>query len=106
MVAITADGPRGPRHSMNPGLAWMARATGFPILPSGVVCDRAWRLSSWDEYNIPKPRARIAVSWGRPLTVPRESSPDELAQATVEIRARIMAAERAGFEHLGLEPDF
>ena len=26
-VVVTPDGPRGPRHSMNPGLAWLARAT-------------------------------------------------------------------------------
>ncbi len=106
IVAITPDGPRGPRHSMNPGLAWMARATGFPILPAGIACDRAWRLSSWDAYSVPKPRARIAVAWGPPVSVPRDSSPEDMEQATREIRERIMAAERAGFAHLGMEPDF
>lgn len=106
MVAITPDGPRGPRHSMNPGLAWMARATGFPILPAGIACDRAWRLSTWDAYSVPKPRARIALAWGPPVSVPRESSPEDMERATAEVRERIIAAERAGFAHLGSEPDF
>ena len=32
-LVITPDGPRGPRHSINTGAAWLARATGAPILP-------------------------------------------------------------------------
>ena len=57
-IVITPDGPRGPMHSMNEGLAWMARATGFPVLPVGLACDRHWSMSSWDRFTIPKWRAK------------------------------------------------
>jgi lysophospholipid acyltransferase (LPLAT)-like uncharacterized protein len=104
VVAITPDGPRGPMHSVNPGLAWMARATGRPILPLGNAVDRAWRLSSWDRFTIPKPRARIALTYGAPIEVPRDIDEVGLAAATEAIREGIFRVERAGFERLGMEP--
>ena len=105
-VVITPDGPRGPRHSMNNGLAWMAKVTGFPVLPCGFVCDRAWHFKSWDAFTIPRPRARLALVYGAPLEVDSDAGEPELARATDEIRARMLAAEARGFEHLGREPDW
>lgn len=106
LVVVTPDGPQGPRHSMNPGLAWMARATGFAVLPVGIVCDRAWHMNSWDRFDVPKPGARVVVSYGNPVQVPRELPSDGLAEATERIREELVNAERAGFAKLGREPDF
>lgn len=106
IVAITPDGPRGPRHSMNPGLAWMARATGFPVLPTGFASERMWHARSWDRYNIPKPRARIAVAYGEPVRVAHDASADEMHAATEDIRKRLLEVEREAFAHFGQEPDF
>jgi lysophospholipid acyltransferase (LPLAT)-like uncharacterized protein len=106
VVAITPDGPRGPRHSMNPGLAWMARATGFPIVPFGMVSNRAWRLSSWDAFTIPKPFARVAFVYGEPVQVPREAGEAELAAATELIRERLLACVRRGLIHVGAREDW
>jgi lysophospholipid acyltransferase (LPLAT)-like uncharacterized protein len=105
-IVITPDGPRGPRHSINPGPAWMARATGFPILPCGLVADDAWHLKSWDHFTIPKPRARVAVVFGEPMFLGPETTDDEIRASTDELRARMIAAEERGFEHLGVEPDW
>ncbi len=105
-IVITPDGPRGPRHSMNPGPAWMSRATGFPVVPCGCVCDRAWRMNSWDRFTIPKPRARIALVYGEPMVVNRRATDRELEEATAEIGVRMIRAEERGFEHLGCERDW
>ncbi len=105
-VVITPDGPRGPRHSVNPGLAWLARATGYPIVPCGFGCDRAWRAHSWDRLTIPKPRARVAIAYGEPLHVPRSAGAEELALATKTLHDRLMQAELACCEALGVEPDW
>ena len=105
-VIVTPDGPRGPRHTLNPGLAWMARATGAPILPLGMSCDSAWRLRSWDRFTIPRPRARVAFTWGEPLCVGRAGGEGALREATRELGERMLALERRGFEHLGAEPDW
>ncbi|MCA8980560.1 MAG: lysophospholipid acyltransferase family protein [Planctomycetes bacterium] len=105
-LVITPDGPRGPRHSMNAGLAWMARATGHPIVPCGFVCDRAWRVKSWDRMTIPKPGARVVTVYGEPIHVSRDGGDDELEAATNSIRERMLEAEQLGFERLGVERDW
>jgi lysophospholipid acyltransferase (LPLAT)-like uncharacterized protein len=106
VLIITPDGPRGPRHSMNPGLAWMARATGYPIVPVGFGCDRAWRARSWDRFTIPKPRSRVAMVYGKPVRVAREASAAELEAATEEIRRNLIEAEERGFAALDVERDW
>lgn len=105
-VVITPDGPRGPRHSMNEGLAWMARATGFPVLPLGLACDRSWHTSSWDHFTIPKWRAKTVVSYGPPLWLAKDSSLEERSAFTGKVRAAMLAEELRAFAELGLEPDF
>lgn len=105
-IVITPDGPRGPRHSVNPGPAWMARETGFPLLPVGLVADRAWHLASWDHFTIPKWGARIVVNYAEPIEVDAEADDAELAHATSEMGRRMRAAEEEGFQRLGVAPDW
>lgn len=93
-VVITPDGPRGPRQTMNLGLAWLARETRCPILPLRVECDRAWRLKSWDRFQIPKPWARVTIEYGELLEVSPAADDDELERATELIRTRLQ--ERSG----------
>lgn len=105
-LVITPDGPRGPRHSMNLGLAWMARATGHPIVPCGFAAEPAWRLSSWDRFTIPKRGARVACVYEKPLVVGREGGDAALADATEEVRRRLLRAERRAAARIGAEEDF
>ena len=106
VIVITPDGPRGPRHELRPGLAWLARETGFPVLPMGFACDKAWRLKSWDRFTIPKFGARVVLSYGEPVRVARDANEAQLAEASRAIRASLIAAETLGFRHLGEEPDW
>jgi len=106
VLFITPDGPRGPMHTMNPGLAFMARATGREIVPLGFASDRAWHADSWDHFTIPKPFARVCVVYGEPVPVSREANDAEQEEATALVRERTLDAERRGFERLTCEPDW
>jgi len=68
-VAFTPDGPRGPRRELKPGVVAAAQRGGAVIVPVHARADRAWRLNSWDRFLIPKPAARVTVSYGRPFEV-------------------------------------
>ena len=105
VLAITPDGPRGPMHSMSPGLVWMARATGYSVVPAGFVADRAWRMKSWDRFTVPKPFARVSFVYGPPIAVPRRTTNAELENASLALRDALVRAERRAFEVLGLEHD-
>lgn len=77
-VAITPDGPRGPRHKFAPGAVIAANRADVPIVPTVAHVDRFWQLSSWDGFVIPKPFARITVAYG-PETRVTAASPREAA---------------------------
>lgn len=68
-VAFTPDGPRGPRRELKPGVVAAAQRGAAPIIPLHAEADRAWRLHSWDRFVIPKPFARVRISYGRPFEV-------------------------------------
>jgi len=101
MVVVTPDGPRGPRHAVNPGLAWMASRTGHAVLPAGYVCDAARALRTWDRYTLPRRGCRAVVAYGAPIEVPKDAGRAELERASTRIRDEILAAERAARARLG-----
>lgn len=105
VVIVTPDGPRGPRHSTNPGLAWLARETGVPILPISLVCDRSWHLNSWDRFTIPRPGARILTTYSEPVVVPEGTPDDGLEAFTDTVAERLVSGEARGFETLGVPSD-
>lgn len=63
-LAITPDGPRGPRRQLAQGPIYLASKLGLPIVAMGMGYDRPWRAPSWDRFAIPRPfsRARGIVS--------------------------------------------
>jgi lysophospholipid acyltransferase (LPLAT)-like uncharacterized protein len=84
--AITPDGPRGPARVFAPGAAVAAQRTGALIAPIRAQASRAWRLKSWDRFLIPKPFARVRVSFG-PLTAVAAASPREAAEHAPRLQA-------------------
>lgn len=84
--AITPDGPRGPARVFAPGAAVAAQRTGALIAPIRASASRAWRLRSWDRFLIPKPFARVRVSFG-PLTPVVADSPRDAALQVPALQA-------------------
>jgi len=68
-AAFTVDGPRGPARVVQPGVVFLAGATGQPILPYHIESDRHWTLNSWDRTQIPKPFSTVALVFGEPIAV-------------------------------------
>jgi lysophospholipid acyltransferase (LPLAT)-like uncharacterized protein len=69
-VAMIPDGPLGPRYVVQPGVITLSKITGAPIVPVALSASRGWSLSSWDEFLIPAPFARLVVMFGEPMRVP------------------------------------
>ena len=70
-LAITTDGPKGPRYSFKPGAILLAQMSGRPMLPMAFHASRAWQFRAWDRFVLPWPFARIAVAVGEPRYVPK-----------------------------------
>jgi lysophospholipid acyltransferase (LPLAT)-like uncharacterized protein len=69
-LAITPDGPRGPRRELKPGVVMVASQTGLTIVPVGIGFVRAWRFSSWDRFAIPCPGSTMVGVVGSPIAIP------------------------------------
>jgi lysophospholipid acyltransferase (LPLAT)-like uncharacterized protein len=93
-VAFTPDGPRGPRRELKPGVVAAAQRGGGVIVPIHARADRAWRLDSWDRFLIPKPGARITVTYGRPFEV--ETGDGGLAKGLTEAGVRLAEIAEVG----------
>lgn len=78
-LAITPDGPKGPRYEAHDGVIATAQITGLPILPVSYHVNWKIRLKSWDGFQIPLPFARCSAVAAEPINVPREIS-DELRE--------------------------
>lgn len=100
-VAVTPDGPRGPRHSFAPGALVAAQRAGVPVVGMLGHASRVWRLNSWDRFEIPKPFARVTIAYTRPFTVPGRTPAEASAAADAFAREMADAAERARAGALG-----
>lgn len=69
-MAITPDGPRGPRYHFHPGAVKLAQMTGAPLVLITVEYSRYWELKSWDGFRIPKPFSRVDVIFGKLHQIP------------------------------------
>jgi lysophospholipid acyltransferase (LPLAT)-like uncharacterized protein len=76
-LALTPDGPRGPRYEVQDGVITTAQLTGLPIIPVSYRLNWKIRVNSWDKFQIPLPFARCDVIMGKPLSVPREISDEQ-----------------------------
>ena len=99
-VAITPDGPRGPRGVVQPGTVWLAASSARLIVPIGVVCSSAWYCRSWDRFMIPKPGSHVVVSYGTPVEVPATLTEADVPQQCQRIADRISEAEQDAAAHL------
>ncbi|NIN71316.1 MAG: DUF374 domain-containing protein [Gemmatimonadetes bacterium] len=79
-LAITPDGPQGPREKLKPGALQAARMTGAPVIPVMAGTPRAWWFEGWDSFMVPKPFARIRVAIGESRRVPRDCSLRDLEE--------------------------
>jgi lysophospholipid acyltransferase (LPLAT)-like uncharacterized protein len=80
--AITPDGPRGPAGVPQSGVLLASARTGAPIFTVRIESSRAWRMNGWDRFMVPKPFARVTVTFGDPwvATGTDESALAELAR--------------------------
>lgn len=88
-VAITPDGPRGPREIVKPGILFLARASGRAIIPLAARAIPSWTLSTWDGFRIPRPFARALILHGEPLRLPPRAADAEIGKYQEELRWRL-----------------
>lgn len=88
-VALTPDGPRGPRQKMKIGPIRAAARAGVPLVPVSAGAASAWYFGSWDRFLVPRPFTRIAVALGDPIVVPSDPDPADVADVARHLEEKL-----------------
>lgn len=91
-LAVTPDGPRGPREVVKKGAVQLAMKGELPIVPVCYATRRHWRINSWDRFYLPQPFTRGVFVIGDPVRLSADDDPDDairrVQQAMDETRLR------------------
>lgn len=88
-VCFTPDGPRGPRHTLQSGVVYVAAKTGVPIVPITASARRAHYFKSWDAFQLPKPFSKTALVIGEPYIVTGGTDEENIEYHRREIERRL-----------------
>ncbi|MBI5598145.1 MAG: lysophospholipid acyltransferase family protein, partial [Deltaproteobacteria bacterium] len=84
-VAITPDGPKGPKEKAQMGAVQIARTTGLPIIPVSFNASKKKTFRSWDSFILPFPFSKGVFICGEPISVDEKSGPDEMEAARTRL---------------------
>jgi lysophospholipid acyltransferase (LPLAT)-like uncharacterized protein len=89
-VALTIDGPRGPRYVAKPGAVILARRTGNPIsvFHIGLKSGHTFK-KSWDLFQVPYPFSRAVMICAPPIRLPIDAGGDMLKQGQAEVQSSL-----------------
>lgn len=90
-ICITPDGPKGPLHTVNPGVIQLARLTGAPIQPVAIKFDSSLRLPTWDRMFVPAFRATATTTYPPLIKIPRDVSDTGIADYCDKVRDALLA---------------
>jgi lysophospholipid acyltransferase (LPLAT)-like uncharacterized protein len=89
-VALTIDGPRGPRYVAKPGAVILARRTGAPISAFHIAVKRGRTFrKAWDLFRLPFPFTRAVMFIAPPVRVPVDADNDTMKRKQAEVQAAL-----------------
>lgn len=80
IIALTPDGPKGPRGVCHYGVAAISMRAGVPVMPLAWSASRAITFNSWDRAMVPLPFTRIYLIWGDALVPPADSAERDVVE--------------------------
>jgi len=102
-MAITPDGPRGPRMRLKPGALKIAQMTGAAMVAFTGSARPRKVFGSWDRFCLPLPFARAELHFGPPVYLPREADADTLERCRRALEDSLNALTNVAERSLGQE---
>ncbi len=100
-VAVTVDGPVGPRYTVHPGVILLARRTGTPIVPLVPAFERGRFLRTWDALRVPSPGSRVHVDHDAAFFVRKANAAGTVAGEQRRLEQAMQAATARAEERFG-----
>lgn len=90
-LAVTPDGPRGPRYEVKPGVIALGQHTGLPLVPISYFMSPKKVLPSWDGFQVPLPFGRCEIQVAPAIWVPPDLDEDGRAEMARDLQERLRA---------------
>ena len=71
-IAITPDGPKGPKEKVKDGIIKLAQMTNTPIIPLVWATRKFKIINSWDNFVLPYPFSKGIYSFGKPIYIEKK----------------------------------
>lgn len=88
-VAVTPDGPRGPRMHAAAGAVHAAKLAGVPLVAVSLATARRRMLGSWDRFLLALPFGRGVFIWGRPIEIASDADEAEIETARLALESEL-----------------
>jgi lysophospholipid acyltransferase (LPLAT)-like uncharacterized protein len=88
-IAITPDGPRGPRYRVQIGVIELAKLTGRPMVPLTFSASKRKVLKTWDHFLLPYPFSKGVFIWGEPIYVDQNGDSAHLEERRTVLESRL-----------------
>jgi len=88
-VAITPDGPKGPKEKVKEGIIKLAQITETSIIPLVWTTNKFKLINSWDNFVIPYPFSKGVYSFGKPIYIKKQINEYELEIARQNLENEI-----------------
>jgi len=88
-IAITPDGPKGPKETVKEGVIKLAQITGIPIVPLVWSTKKFKIIDSWDNFVIPFPFSKGIYTFGKPIYVDKKISENNFEIVRLEVESEI-----------------
>ncbi len=90
-IAITPDGPRGPKYKINSNIIGIARRSGASVVPISLDVTHYFSFSSWDSFIFPLPFGKGIISIGDKLELYEN---EELSIINLEKELMMLSKEK------------
>lgn len=88
-LAITPDGPRGPRRRLAQGAIFLASRLSMPIVCMGFAAARPYRTPTWDRFAIPRPFSRVRAVVSGEVHIPLDIDRDGIEHWRVRVEQKL-----------------
>ncbi len=68
-IAITPDGPKGPKEQVKEGIIKLAQISNTPIIPLVWTTKKFKTINSWDNFVLPYPFSKGIYCYGKPIKI-------------------------------------
>ena len=90
-IAITPDGPKGPRWHLQSGIIYLAAKSGVPVVPITASARHAYYFKSWDSFQLPLPFSKAVLNIGKPYMVPGDLDDENIEFHRARIEEQLIA---------------